>query len=250
MRLLSLILLCIGHCSILYAQPTEKITNESGDKWAPMRETYYVLKSDLTTRHGPYELVRKGQPVLKGYYKNGKKDSVWESYGNKNVLLARKWYADGVQKGIWEFYTWKGDPESQYDFSTGKITWLTKAPADTITYYYSTDGGPWIRGTVDNPPLQLVSSGEWLSFLNRSFRYPDEAVSNMQQGKVLIAVTIDKTGNLIDYNVFQSAAPVLDQEALRIVRLAACEYLPAVKDGKKVKSMYLIPIQFKLEVAK
>ena len=249
MKRSTLILLCtILSCS-LYAQPTKKVTNEIGDKWRPIKEIYYVLKSDMTTRQGSYQIERHDQKILQGYYNNGKKDSVWENYGVKNVVLTRRWYNNGAPKGIWEFNTFAGEPDWRYDFTTMKVDYLKRQLSDTATYYYFTTSGELTRGSLDSPPICLMGSTEWLNFLNRTLRYPDEAVNNMQQGKVVVGITIDETGNAVDYSVFQGAAPALNQEALRVVKRCEVEYIPAVKDGKKVKSMYLMPIQFKLEVA-
>lgn len=250
MKFLALILLSVFSCIFANAQPTKKVVTETGPKWQTMKEIYYVLKSDETIRQGSYELQRNGKPILQGYYNNGKKDSLWSYYGG-SIVLSRKWYADGVRKGFWEFYNWKGEPEWQYDFSTGKATYQsTRTSADTVTYFYFTADNQWVRTKLDIPPIRLTGSGEWLHYLNRTLRYPDEAVNNEQMGTVLVAVTLDETGNATDYAIFQSATRSLDQEALRVVKIAENEYLPAEKDGKKVKSMYLVPIVFKLEVNK
>jgi len=216
-----------------------------------MKETYYVLKSDETIRQGSYQLLRNSKLITQGYYNNGKKDSLWSSYSSNGFVLARKWYADGTRKGIWEFYSWRGEPVWQYDFSTGKATYQQPpASPDTTTHFYLTADNQWTRTKLDLPPMRLIGPGEWLTFLNRTLRYPDEAVNKEQMGTVIVAVTLDETGNAIDYNIFQSAAPSLDQEALRVIKLSENEYLPAEKDGKKVRSMYLLPIVFKLEVSK
>lgn len=251
MKFTALILLGIGFCPFINAQPTKKVVNESHSGWPSKTETYYVLKSDKTIRHGSYELLRMGAPVVEGYYNNGKKDSLWETYGARGVLLSKKWYANGVKKGIWEFYSRDGEPDWQYDFTTEKITYLNpRTSPDTATHYYLAADSQWTRARLDVAPKLLYSSSEWLNFLNRTMRYPDEAVNKEQMGTVIIAVTLDETGNAIDYSVFTSAAPALDQEALRVVKLADNEYLPAEKDGKKVKSLYLVPIVFKLEFNK
>jgi TonB family protein len=251
MKFTVLILLSIGFCPFINAQPTKKVVNESRSGWPSKTETYYVLKSDKTIRHGSYELLRMGAPVIEGYYNNGKKDSLWETYGDRGVLLSKKWYVNGVKKGIWEFYSRDGEQDWQYDFTTGKITYQKpRTSPDTATHYYLAADSQWTRAKLDIAPKLLYSSGEWLSFLNRTLRYPNEAVDKGQMGTVMIAVTLDETGNAIDYSVFTSAAPALDQEALRVVKLAENEYLPAEKDGKKVRSMYLLPIVFKLEVNK
>jgi len=253
MKPLTLILLCTTFSFATLAQPTKKVTVRSGSKYAPIDEKYYVLRSDGSTRQGAYELDWKNNPLIQGFYSNGKKDSLWESYsGYNHALLSRKWYTGGVKKGVWEFYDSKGQQEFTYDFSSEKTTWLNKGsrfkPSDTATYFYSTSDGQWVRGAVDNPPMRLCSSGEWLGFLNRTLRYPDDAVNSMQQGEVVIAVTVEEDGRASDYSVFKSSsAASLDKEALRVLTAFDGDYIPAERQGKKVKSLVLQPIIFKLE---
>jgi TonB family protein len=234
---------------MMSAQVTQQVTNKLGDKYNKSEEVYNVLSSDMTTREGLYELSRNNHVMLRGYYKSGAKDSVWESYPNGNAVLARRWYASGVKKSIWEFYTAKGDPEWQYDFTTGTATYAIDAvkPADTATYYYMTGTGEWPRGHLTIPPLRLNSQGEWLRFLNRTLRYPDEAIEKNEQGMATVAIIIDENGTPGNYVVLYGVSPALDYEALRVVKLCDFDYLPAEKDGKKIKSAYLQPITFKLE---
>ena len=97
------------------------------------------------------------------------------------------------------------------------------------------------------PTVPLYGPGEWLSYLNSNLRYPDEAVNNGLQGKVIISMVVNEDGHPSDYAVFQKVAPSLDQEALRVVSSYEHLFIPAEKDGKKVKSLYMSPIIFKME---
>lgn len=60
-------------------------------------------------------------------------------------------------------------------------------------------------------------------------------------------MVVGENGNVTDYGVIQSAAPSLDAEALRVAKLFPHEFVPAEKDGKKVKAQFQQPIVFRLE---
>jgi TonB family protein len=80
-----------------------------------------------------------------------------------------------------------------------------------------------------------------------TMRYPQKAIDHNKMGVVLVTVTLDEEGNAIDYQVEKSVYPALDQESIRVVTLFQSEFLPAVKDGKKVKAKVKIPMTFRLE---
>ena len=249
---LSFLLLLTLTAGNAYTQERKKITDESGTKYSPISETYYVLTSDPGIKDGPYQMTLRDKLILTGLYDHGQKDSLWEAYTNLqnfHILISKKWYAQGKMTGKWEMFTQQGKPEYSYDFTTGTLTYPEghKDKADTGTLIYQTAAGDWTRGHLDKNLIPLYSSGEWLSYLNRSFRYPDDAVNNEIQGTVVISMTVNEEGQATNYSVFKSAAPVLDKEALRVISAFQHQFVPAEKDGKKVKVLYLQPLAFKLE---
>jgi TonB family protein len=233
----------------LSAQEREQITHTSGPKNAKTGEVYDVLKEDTTIKDGQYQLLRGGKIILSGHYDHGQKDSVWEAYGAWHKLMSRRGYTKGQRTGQWEFFGYQGEPELSYDFTTNKATVQRPVQpfSDPSACYYLSDSGAWVNAQPDKPLVVLSGSGEWLSFLTRTLRYPDEAVYNNRMGDVVISVTVDETGAITDFGIAQSAAPSLDAEALRIVKLYPFEFIPAEKDGKKIKAQLRVPVRFKLE---
>ena len=244
--LLLFTILVSGH---LNAQEREQITTRSGDKFSRLDEVYYVLKADKTVKDGSYQLLRNGKVLVSGLYTHGQKDSVWKFYGRTGVVLSKKWYKAGQRTGVWEFVNFKGEPEWSYDFSTNRASVQRPAPVfqDTAIFYYRSESNTWVRDQVDQPLVVLLGSAEWLDFLNRTLRYPDEAVNKNQQGEVVVGVTIDEKGSITNYELIKTAYPSLDQEALRIIQLYPFEFVPAEKDGKKIKARFDVPIRFRLE---
>jgi TonB family protein len=246
----SFLLLLMLTASTAMSQERKKVTEESGTKGSGTSEVYYVLKSDPGIKDGPYQVMFRDKLILSGFYDHGQKDSLWEAYTNLqsfHILISKKWYAQGKMTGKWEMFNQQGKPEHSYDFSTGALIYPEGHKADTSTFIYQTATGDWSRARLDKNPVPLYSSGEWLSYLNRSFRYPDDAVNNEIQGAVVISMTVDEEGHATNYTVFKSAAPVLDKEALQVISEFQHLFVPAEKDGKKVKVLFLQTLMFKLE---
>lgn len=82
-------------------------------------------------------------------------------------------------------------------------------------------------------------------FINRNFRYPTQAAAENIQGVVKVKFTINTDGALEDIKVVNSVHPILDNEALRLVKLMP-RWQPGIMDGKKVKSFFVLPLTFRV----
>jgi TonB family protein len=233
----------------LSAQERLQALVKSGTKYNKIKEYYYVLKDSKTIRDGSYELYVNDYLVESGYYKNGQRDSIWQVFHRNGNVLSQKWYSQGKPTGIWHFYNGRGIEEWSYDFADGKTTvQLSPPPSSTADIsYYETDSGRWVQDHLDTPLLLLRGTSEWLSFINRNLTGPDETVNGVIAGKVVISIAVDEQGEITGYEVIQSAAPSLDKEALRVVKLYPYQFIPAEKNGKKIKAQYHEGIMFKVE---
>ena len=85
----------------------------------------------------------------------------------------------------------------------------------------------------------------WQRFLNRSFRYPQEAADNGVQGIVTVQFIVDKDGSVS--NVEAISGPMeLRAEAVRVIKKSGT-WTPAIQNGRQVKSYKKQPIVFRLE---
>ncbi len=83
-------------------------------------------------------------------------------------------------------------------------------------------------------------------FIEKNIRYPKEAQQKNIQGKVYVSVTIDKTGQPTNPKIKTGVNPLLDTEAIRIVRIMP-KWIPGEIKNKKVVVKYVIPINFVLD---
>ncbi len=86
---------------------------------------------------------------------------------------------------------------------------------------------------------------EFRKFITQNIDYPDLAVENGVQGRVVLSFVIDKNGKLIDIKVLGSAHPDLDAEAVRVFE-ASPLWTPGERNGKKVAVVFQFPVVFKL----
>jgi len=82
-------------------------------------------------------------------------------------------------------------------------------------------------------------------YLDIAVRYPDEARRNKIEGSVLVKFTVSEDGAIQNAMVQRSAHPVLDSEAVRVIR-AMPNWEPAKAAGKPVAASMALPIKFSL----
>ena len=82
-------------------------------------------------------------------------------------------------------------------------------------------------------------------FIAKNLNYPEEAKNKKIEGKVWIRFVVSKTGDIEDVKVAKGAAPLLDNEAIRIVQ-SMPKWKTEKKRGKPVACPITIPIVFSL----
>lgn len=88
-------------------------------------------------------------------------------------------------------------------------------------------------------------NGAWMRYLNKNFKYPQEAIDNEIQGTVVVQFIVDKEGNVSDVEAVSGPSELKD-EAIRVIKKSG-KWTPAVQNGRQVKSYKKQPIVFKLE---
>lgn len=84
-------------------------------------------------------------------------------------------------------------------------------------------------------------------FLAQHIQYPAEAREKNIQGKVWVQFVVDEQGKVMQPQIVKGVDPLLDQEALRIVKLMP-DWKPAQQNGKSVEASFLFPLDFSIPV--
>ena len=98
---------------------------------------------------------------------------------------------------------------------------------------------------VEELPQYPGGMVEFMKWLTAQLHYPDQALKQKLQGKVIISFIVNKDGSLSDLKLVQSAGKLLDDEALRVARLMP-KWKPGIDKGKPCRSMIAIPIVFEI----
>ena len=102
-----------------------------------------------------------------------------------------------------------------------------------------------ILKTVEQLPEFPGGIVQFMKWLTRNLRYPPTAQSQRIQGKVVISFIINKDGSVASPTIVQSADPLLDREALRVVKMMP-RWKPGLQNGKPCRTMFAIPVNFQL----
>jgi TonB family protein len=82
-----------------------------------------------------------------------------------------------------------------------------------------------------------------------NIRYPEEAVAAKISGLVEVAFVVSPTGKVTDVRVKRSASPLLDGEAVRVIK-SMPDWKPGTQHGKPVSVSFVVPLEFSLKVLK
>lgn len=86
---------------------------------------------------------------------------------------------------------------------------------------------------------------EFMKWLTKTLKYPDEALKRHTEGKVMVSFIVNKDGSLNDIKVVKSAGKLLDDEALRVMHLMP-KWQPGKDKGRPCRTLVAIPIVFEI----
>ena len=119
-----------------------------------------------------------------------------------------------------------------------------KAPSrgpsyDDVVAYYDCDIRPMFLNSTE--PSQFLE--KWVY---KYLKYPEEAVRDGIQGRVMVDFIIGKDGSVSDVRVLKGVSPELDAEAVKVVA-ASPKWKPGRLKGNKVRTSMTIPVEFRLQ---
>lgn len=87
---------------------------------------------------------------------------------------------------------------------------------------------------------------EMLKFLQENVKYPENAMKNNVQGRVIVQFVVEKDGTPTEFKVLRSVDPDWDAEALRVMK-AMPKWKPGMQKGQVVRVKFTVPVSFKLQ---
>ena len=98
---------------------------------------------------------------------------------------------------------------------------------------------------VEEMPKFPGGDAAMMEFLRNTVKYPEEAMKNGIQGRVVVQFIIEKDGSISEAKVIKKVNEQLDAEALRVVGEMP-NWTPGKQKGKEVRVKFTLPVTFRL----
>ncbi len=102
-----------------------------------------------------------------------------------------------------------------------------------------------VRQVAEVMPQFEGSTDGLKKWITQNMSYPQEALQNKEEGRVVVSFIIMEDGSVTQPKVTKGISQSLDAEALRLVSLMP-KWIPASQEGKPCSIEYSLPIRFKL----
>ena len=225
---------------LLVAQETKKIVMVYPHSLKV--ETFYVLKSDTSMKHGSYRLEKMGKVLLEGHYQMGNQDSIWTQYNTKGIIRSRGWYENNKRDSIWEFFNDKGELEQRLDFTNDVLLQYKTAYANQQFQIHSGNG--FYMSKLDRPPLYVGGNSRFNDYFANEIMMPLHKADVKVTGTVYLAFSIDSLGITSNYHVLKGINKICNEEALRAIKSIPEDWIPGALDGKFVTVEYIVNVVF------
>lgn len=103
-----------------------------------------------------------------------------------------------------------------------------------------------VFSVVEIMPEFIGGESALQKLIKDNLKYPKEAADKGIMGTVYVAFTINSDGTISDIKIHRGVNALLDNEALRVIRLTSSKWKPGMQRGKAVKTRIVQPIKFQL----
>jgi protein TonB len=110
---------------------------------------------------------------------------------------------------------------------------------------YTPDDPKHVYDAVEQPAVPKGGPASYADYLASHQKYPAAAMQAKQEGTVMVTFIVERTGLVDEVTITQSVAPLLDAEAIRVIK-AAPRWTPAHNHGKLVRQRVTVPVSFVL----
>ena len=84
-----------------------------------------------------------------------------------------------------------------------------------------------------------------LKYIMENIKYPKQIMEEGIQGRVTVSFIVEKDGRVSNVRLLRSVQPLLDKEAVRVVK-SMPKWSPGKQKGKPVRVRFNLPVMFKL----
>ncbi len=110
---------------------------------------------------------------------------------------------------------------------------------------YTPDDPQHIYDAVEQPAVPKGGPAAYAEYLQSHQKYPTAALQAKQEGTVQVTFVVERSGSVGEVAVKQPVAPLLDAEAMRVIK-AGPKWTPAHQKGQAVRQRVTVPVSFVL----
>jgi TonB family protein len=98
---------------------------------------------------------------------------------------------------------------------------------------------------VERQPEYVGGYDALREFISQHLVYPKDALMKGLEGTVYVSTVVNTDGSLSDFTALRSVDPLLDVEALRVVKSLPA-WIPGKQNGRAVRTRFILPIKFNM----
>ncbi len=150
---------------------------------------------------------------------------------------------DGYKIGIWEYYDSPAKLSLKVDYNSGRLLYQKQ---DSLNLHTIEVNSQWTQSTLDVEPRYIGSMVEFYKIFNSKVKFPIAALRKKTIGTFHILFEVDTTGQAINYEAVNDIGDSCSEETIKALQLIPNIWSVAIKDGKKYKSRFIIPVKFRI----
>ena len=204
-----------------------------------------VSKCDYQDNHkeGNWTKFYEGKQLKQTGFYNSKenKEGKWTGYYENGHIEAEGNFVNGNKEGDWVWYHENGQISSEEIYLKDEM----------ISFKYSKPDGS--KMSTDAPYMQnpeyVGGMDSLYSYLSASLVYPEEAINNNIQGKVVVYFVVGKKGEIVGVKIARSVHSIIDAEAINVVE-GMPNWIPGKVHNLPARVGFNLPIVFDLQAQK
>ena len=98
---------------------------------------------------------------------------------------------------------------------------------------------------LEEIPSYPGGMSQFVKWLTRNLKYPENARKNRLQGVVLASFVVEKNGSISDLKIARALQKDCDEEVLRVLKKMD-KWTPGKRNGEPCRTLFCIPVEFKL----
>jgi TonB family protein len=204
-----------------------------------------------------------GKKLSEGVFHNNKPVGEWSGWHDNGLIESKRkynevglatgfwqeWYPDGTVKDEGNYINGKKQDEWKWYFENGQVSSreiYNEDKLDKIEFW--DENGKKVEGQLETliKPQFVGGDAALMKYVAENVHYPFAAQRKGIQGTVYIRFVVGKDGFVKDAEIFRSANPLIDFEALRVVKNMP-KWIPGKTHNIPENVYFIIPVKFKLE---